>query len=323
MGEPLLEVKDLHVHFVVREGTVHAVNGISFSVEKGKVLAILGESGCGKTVTLRAIARLLPGRGARVSGDVSLNGRNLYELPEQDMQDIRGRLISMVFQEPMTALDPVYTVGGQIVEALLRHQGMSREAATRRALELLEVVQIPSPERRLKSYPHEMSGGMRQRAMIAMALACGPELLLADEPTTSLDVTVQAQVLYLLKDLQQQIGMALILVSHDLGVVAEVADDVVVMYAGRVVEHGPVREVFKNPTHPYTEGLIKSTVRRGGRGEKLVAILGQPPDLLGLPRGCSFAPRCPYVHDRCLEKFPPTYSVSRVHTARCYRLEEE
>ena len=323
MGEPLLEVKDLHVHFVVREGTVHAVNGISFSVEKGKVLAILGESGCGKTVTLRAIARLLPGRGARVSGDVSLNGRNLYELPEQDMQDIRGRLISMVFQEPMTALDPVYTVGGQIVEALLRHQGMSREAATRRALELLEVVQIPSPERRLKSYPHEMSGGMRQRAMIAMALACGPELLLADEPTTSLDVTVQAQVLYLLKDLQQQIGMALILVSHDLGVVAEVADDVVVMYAGRVVEHGPVREVFKNPTHPYTEGLIKSTVRRGVRGEKLVAILGQPPDLLGLPRGCSFAPRCPYVHDRCLEKFPPTYSVSRVHTARCYRLEEE
>ena len=323
MGEPLLEVKDLHVQFVVREGIVHAVNGISFSVEKGKVLAFLGESGCGKTVTLRAIARLLPGRGARVSGDVSLNGRNLYELPEQDMQDIRGRLISMVFQEPMTALDPVFTVGGQIVEALLRHQGMSREAATRRALELLEVVQIPSPERRLKSYPHEMSGGMRQRAMIAMALACGPELLLADEPTTSLDVTVQAQVLYLLKDLQQQIGMALILVSHDLGVVAEVADDVVVMYAGRVVEHGPVREVFKNPTHPYTEGLIKSTVRRGGRGEKLVAILGQPPDLLGLPRGCSFAPRCPYVHDRCLEKFPPTYSVSRVHTARCYRLEEE
>ena len=323
MGEPLLEVKDLHVQFVVREGIVHAVNGISFSVEKGKVLAFLGESGCGKTVTLRAIARLLPGRRARVSGDVSLNGRNLYELPEQDMQNIRGRLISMVFQEPMTALDPVYTVGGQIVEALLRHQGMSREAATRRALELLEVVQIPSPERRLKSYPHEMSGGMRQRAMIAMALACGPELLLADEPTTSLDVTVQAQVLYLLKDLQQQIGMALILVSHDLGVVAEVADDVVVMYAGRIVEHGPVREVFKNPTHPYTEGLIKSTVRRGGRGEKLVAILGQPPDLLGLPRGCSFAPRCPYVHDRCLEKFPPTYSVSRVHTARCYRLEEE
>jgi peptide/nickel transport system ATP-binding protein len=323
LGEPLLEVKDLHVQFVVREGIVHAVNGISFSVEKGKVLAFLGESGCGKTVTLRAIARLLPGRRARVSGDVSLNGRNLYELPEQDMQNIRGRLISMVFQEPMTALDPVYTVGGQIVEALLRHQGMSREAATRRALELLEVVQIPSPERRLKSYPHEMSGGMRQRAMIAMALACGPELLLADEPTTSLDVTVQAQVLYLLKDLQQQIGMALILVSHDLGVVAEVADDVVVMYAGRIVEHGPVREVFKNPTHPYTEGLIKSTVRRGGRGEKLVAILGQPPDLLGLPRGCSFAPRCPYVHDRCLEKFPPTYSVSRVHTARCYRLEEE
>jgi peptide/nickel transport system ATP-binding protein len=323
LGEPLLEVKDLHVQFVVREGIVHAVNGISFSVEKGKVLAFLGESGCGKTVTLRAIARLLPGRRARVSGDVSLNGRNLYELPEQDMQNIRGRLISMVFQEPMTALDPVYTVGGQIVEALLRHQGMSREAATRRALELLEVVQIPSPERRLKSYPHEMSGGMRQRAMIAMALACGPELLLADEPTTSLDVTVQAQVLYLLKDLQQQIGMALILVSHDLGVVAEVADDVVVMYAGRIVEHGPVREVFKNPTHPYTEGLIKSTVRRGGRGEKLVAIQGQPPDLLGLPRGCSFAPRCPYVHDRCLEKFPPTYSVSRVHTARCYRLEEE
>jgi len=315
---PLLEVKDLHVEFVTRDGIVKAVNGLSFGLEPGKVLTILGESGSGKSVTLRSLVRLLPSARTRMAGEVWLKGMNLYELPENEVQNLRGSLVAMIFQEPMTALDPVYTVGEQIVETLVRHQQMSREQAAQRALELFELVQIPSPARRLKSYPHEISGGMRQRAMIAIALACNPELLLADEPTTALDVTVQAQILYLLRELQARLGMAVIFVTHDLGVAAEIADEVAVMYAGRIVEYGPVRQVLKKPAHPYTQGLMNATVHRGLKGQKLIPIPGQPPDLTRLPPGCSFAPRCPSVHTRCLAEFPAEYRISPAQMARCF-----
>jgi peptide/nickel transport system ATP-binding protein len=318
---PLVEVNDLHVEFSTRDGIVKAVNGITFSLESGRVLTILGESGSGKSVTLRSLVRLLPKVRTRIAGEVWLKGMNLYQLSEPEVQDIRGGLVSMVFQEPMTALDPVYTVGEQIVETLVRHQQMSRQQAQHRALELLEIVQIPSPSSRLKSYPHEMSGGMRQRAMIAIALACNPELLLADEPTTALDVTVQAQILYLLRALQERMGMAVIFVTHDLGVAAEIADDVAVMYAGRIVEYGPVRQVLHAPAHPYTQGLMNATVHRGMKGRELIPIPGQPPDLTRLPAGCSFAPRCPAVHERCCAAFPAVYQVSPVHMARCVLLE--
>jgi peptide/nickel transport system ATP-binding protein len=318
---PLLEVKDLHVDFTTRDGIVKAVNGITFSLEEGKVLTILGESGSGKSVTLRSLVRLLPKVRTRLTGEVRIKGTNLYELPESDVQDIRGSLISMIFQEPMTALDPVYTVGEQIIETLVRHQQMSREQARQRALGLLELVQIPSPQRRLKSYPHEMSGGMRQRAMIAIALACNPELLLADEPTTALDVTVQAQILYLLRELRERMGMAVIFVTHDLGVAAEIADDVAVMYAGRIVEYGPVRQVLTEPAHPYTKGLMNATVHRGMKGQDLIPIPGQPPDLTRLPVGCSFAPRCAAVHAPCHTGFPNEYRLSPIHMARCFLLE--
>jgi peptide/nickel transport system ATP-binding protein len=318
---PLVEVNDLHVEFSTRDGIVKAVNGMTFSLEPARVLTILGESGSGKSVTLRALVRLLPKVRTRISGEVWLNGLNLYELPEHEVQDLRGGLVSMIFQEPMTALDPVYTVGEQIVETLVRHQQMSREQAQRRALELLELVQIPSAARRLKSYPHEMSGGMRQRAMIAISLACNPALLLADEPTTALDVTVQAQILYLLRELQARLGMAVIFVTHDLGVAAEIADEVAVMYAGRIVEYGPVRQVLKAPAHPYTQGLMNATVHRGLKGRNLIPIPGQPPDLTRLPAGCSFAPRCPSAQARCRAAFPPTYQLSPLHRARCFLLE--
>jgi peptide/nickel transport system ATP-binding protein len=318
---PLLDVKDLHVEFMTRDGVVKAVNGITFALERGKVLTILGESGSGKSVTLRSLVRLLPRVRTRLSGEVILKGMNLYELSEGEVQNLRGSLVAMIFQEPMTALDPVYTVGEQIVETLVRHQHMTRAQARRRALELFELVQIPSPERRLRSYPHEISGGMRQRAMIAIALACNPEVLLADEPTTALDVTVQAQILYLLRELQARLGMAVIFVTHDLGVAAEVADDVAVMYAGRIVEYGPVRQVLQQPAHPYTQGLMNATVHRGQKGHKLIPIPGQPPDLTRLPAGCSFAPRCPSVQARCIEAFPDERWLSAVHMARCVLLE--
>lgn len=318
---PLLEVNDLHVEFVTRDGVVKAVNGLSFALQPGKVLTILGESGSGKSVTLRSLVRLLPKVRTRTWGEVRLKGASLYELPEREVKNLRGSLVAMIFQEPMTALDPVYTVGEQIAETLIRHQHMTRQQAGRRALELFQLVQIPSPARRLKSYPHEISGGMRQRAMIAIALACNPELLLADEPSTSLDVTVQAQILHLLRELQARLGMAVIFVTHDIGVAAEIADEVAVMYAGRIVEYGPVRQVLKAPAHPYTQGLMNATVHRGRKGHTLIPIPGQPPDLTRLPPGCGFAPRCPSAHARCLAEFPGAYQISTVHSARCFLLE--
>jgi peptide/nickel transport system ATP-binding protein len=318
----LLEVRDLRVEFETREGLVRAVNGVSFAVEKGRVFAILGESGSGKSVTLRAIVRLHPSVRTRVGGQVVLNGRDVYALSETEVQEVRGGVVSMVFQEPMTALDPVYPIGEQIVETIVRHRRLGREAAGRRARELLELVQIPSPERCLRNYPHEISGGMRQRAMIAIALACDPELLLADEPTTALDVTVQAQILWLLRDLQRRLGMAMVFVTHDLGVAAEMADEAAVMYAGRIVEQASIGDLLQRPLHPYTEGLMGATVRRGQRGQALVPIPGAPPDLTRLPPGCSFAPRCPHAREACGEAFPGPHRVSPVHVARCILVPE-
>jgi peptide/nickel transport system ATP-binding protein len=289
----LTEVRDLRVRFVTREATVHAVNGVSFTVQPGEVLCILGESGSGKSVTLRALMRLLPPRSTQIEGEVRIDGRDVLAMRPQALRDLRGGSAAMIFQEPMTALDPVYTVGQQIGEAVRRHTGCGSHAARERALELLELVRIPSPERRLAAYPHELSGGLRQRAMIAMALSCNPRLLLADEPTTALDATVQVQVLILLRRLQRELGMGMIFVTHDLGVASEIADTIAVMYAGRIVESGPVAQILSAPEHPYTAGLLASTVHGQPRDRDIDAIPGSPPDLRRLPLGCSFAPRCP------------------------------
>jgi peptide/nickel transport system ATP-binding protein len=314
----LLTVRDLSVSFDTRDGAVRAVNDVSFSLEAGKVLALLGESGSGKSVTLRAILGLHHGANARVTGEVLVKGRDVNRLDERAREELRGGVVSLVFQEPMTALDPVYTIGEQIAETLVQHRDLDRAGVRRRARELLDLVQVPSPERCLGSYPHEMSGGMRQRAMIAIALACEPELLLADEPTTALDVTVQAQILWLLRDLQKRLDLAVIFVTHDLGVAAEIADDAAVMYAGRIVEQAPIRELFRRPAHPYTAGLMQATVRRGQKGHPLVPIAGAPPSLVALPSGCAFAPRCPAVHEVCTATAPLIHPVASGHTARCH-----
>jgi peptide/nickel transport system ATP-binding protein len=314
----LLTVRDLSVSFETRDGSVRAVNDVTFSLEAGRVLALLGESGSGKSVTLRAILGLHQGANSRVSGEVLVKGRDVNRLDERAREELRGGVVSLVFQEPMTALDPVYTIGAQIAETLVQHRDLDRAAARRRARELLDLVQVPSPERCLASYPHEISGGMRQRAMIAIALACEPELLLADEPTTALDVTVQAQILWLLRDLQKRLDLAVIFVTHDLGVAAEIADDAAVMYAGRIVEQAPIRELFRRPAHPYTAGLMQATVRRGQKGRPLVPIAGVPPNLAALPPGCAFAPRCPGVLAICTTTTPSFHPVAAGHTARCH-----
>src|SRR3954462_5647509 len=299
----LVEVSDLTVRFVTRETTVHAVNGVSFSVRPGEVLCILGESGSGKSVTLRALMRLLP-RQARIEGDVQIAGEDVLAMPSRQLRELRGGLVAMIFQEPMTALDPVYTVGQQIGETLRQHTGVSHAAARARALELLNLVHIPSAERRLDAYPHELSGGLRQRAMIAMALSCSPRLLLADEPTTALDATVQIQVLILLRRLQRELGMGMIFVTHDLGVAAEIADTIAVMYAGRIVESGPVADVLRAPAHPYTAGLLASTVHGQARDRDIEAIPGSPPDMRRLSSGCAFAPRCAKRMPECRDAVP-------------------
>ena len=319
---PLLSVSDLTVAFDTRDGVVRALNGVTFDLDKGRVLAVLGESGSGKSVTLRSILGLHPPARTTIGGEVLLKGRDVNRLGEVERQALRGRVVSMVFQEPMTALDPVYPIGRQIEEALVGQRGLSGDAARRRARELLDLVQVPAPERVLKSYPHELSGGMRQRAMIAIALACEPELLLADEPTTALDVTVQAQILWLLRDLQRRLGLAVVFVTHDLGVAAEIADDAAVMYAGRIVEQAPIGELFVRPAHPYTEGLMQATVRRGQKGIPLIPIPGAPPNLAALPPGCAFAPRCPVVRDECRAEFPDLHVVREGHLARCHLVPE-
>jgi peptide/nickel transport system ATP-binding protein len=313
---PLVEVNDLHVRFVSREATVHAVNGVSFSARRGEVLCILGESGSGKTVTLRTLLRLLP-RAARIEGQVLVDGRDVLAMRARELRDLRGGLAAMVFQEPMTALDPVYTVGQQIGETVRRHTGCDRRAARARALELLDLVRVPSAARRLDSYPHELSGGLRQRAMIAMALSCDPRLLLADEPTTALDATVQVQVLILLRRLQRELGMGMIFVTHDLGVAAEIADTIAVMYAGRIVEVGPVAEMLRSPLHPYTAGLLASTVHGQPRDRDIDAIPGSPPDMRQLSPGCSFAPRCSRRVAACHTMVPEPRFPSRGRMAAC------
>jgi peptide/nickel transport system ATP-binding protein len=316
--DPLAEVNDLRVRFVTREATVHAVNGVSFRVQPGEVLCILGESGSGKTVTLRALMRLLPPRRTRIEGIVRVEGHDILAMRSRALRDLRGGLVSMVFQEPMTALDPVYTIGQQIGETVRRHTGCDRRAARARALELLELVRIPSADRRLGAYPHELSGGLRQRAMIAMALSCKPRLLLADEPTTALDATVQVQVLVLLRRLQRELGMGMIFVTHDIGVAAEIADFIAVMYAGRIVESGPVARVLQAPAHPYTAGLLASTVHGQPRERDIDAIPGSPPDLRRLPPGCSFAPRCPRRTAECRRAVPEPRFPKPGHMAACF-----
>ncbi len=317
MAEPLVSVRDLTVRFTGGARPVHAVNGVSFDIAAGEVLGVLGESGSGKSVTLRALLRILPERRTRIAGDVRIAGKDVLALSGEALDQYRGGTTAMIFQEPMLAFDPVYTVGHQIAESIRRHARVGTAEARRRAIAMLEHVRIPSPARRYDAYPHEMSGGMRQRAMIALALACRPQLLLADEPTTALDATVQIQILLLLRELQKELGMAVIFVTHDVGVVAEIADRVAVMYAGRLVELGPVAEVVKRPRHPYTHGLLASTIHGSMRGRRIEAIPGAPPDLAALPAGCSFAPRCPHAGSACAAAVPAATPVGADHVARC------
>ncbi len=318
---PAVEVADLRVRFRQRERVVHAVNGIGFSLARGEVLGILGESGSGKSVTLRALMRLLPDN-CEIDGRIAIGGEDLNSASAARLEQIRGGQVAMIFQEPMTALDPVFTIGDQIAETIARHEGLSRRDARRRALELLEQVQIPSARRRLDSYPHEMSGGMRQRAMIAVALCCNPSVLLADEPTTALDVTVQIQILLLLRELQRERGMAVIFVTHDVGAAVEISDRLAVMYAGRFVETGTARDVIRRATHPYTRGLLAANLHGAEPGTRLTTIVGAPPDLAALPDGCSFAPRCTLAQPACRAALPPPLAFGGGHSAHCLRATE-
>jgi peptide/nickel transport system ATP-binding protein len=314
----LLEIKDLTTHFFTRSGVVKAVDKLSLSLRKGRVLGLVGESGCGKTVTALSVLNLVPYPGKIVSGRIYFEGRDLLALPTEEMRKIRGSKISMVFQEPMTALNPVFTVGNQIAEVLTTHLNMTKRLAMDSAVELLHSVGIPSPEKRVHEYPHQMSGGMRQRVMIAMAIACRPSLVLADEPTTALDVTIQAHILELLGRIQAEMGMAMILVTHDLGLIAERAQDVAVMYAGRIVEQSGTKELFSNPVHPYTRGLMASVPKAGEEGGKrLRTIAGTVPRLHDLPSGCKFAPRCDIKTTRC-ETEPELVEVRPGHLVRCW-----
>ena len=319
---PLLEVEDLKTHFFTRDGVVRAVDGVSFAIQPGETLALVGESGCGKSVTSLSTMRLIaspPGR--TVAGSIRFNGRDLLALSEREMRDVRGNEISMIFQEPMTSLNPVLTVGRQISEALVLHRGLAHAEAMARAVEMLRLVNIPEPARRASEYPHQMSGGMRQRVMIAMALACDPKLLIADEPTTALDVTIQAQILDLMRALKEKTGAAILLITHDLGVVAEMAQRVVVMYAGRKVEEAPVNDLFDRPRHPYTRGLMRSIPRLGGGqavGKRLAEIPGMVPSLREPIAGCAFAERCAHAVERCRVEAPPLEAKAQGHTVACW-----
>ncbi|MDP7667559.1 MAG: ABC transporter ATP-binding protein, partial [Rhodospirillales bacterium] len=321
MVPKLFEIENLRTQFVTAAGTVRAVDGISYDVEEGETVAIVGESGCGKTVSALSILRLIPSPPGRiVDGSIRFNGKDLLGLSEAEIRDVRGSEIAMIFQEPMTSLNPVLSIGLQLTETLVEHLGLSASAARARAIELLETVGISDPERRLTQYPHHFSGGMRQRVMIAMALSCEPKLIIADEPTTALDVTIQAQILELMKDLTRRFGVALIIITHNLGVVARYADRMNVMYAGKIIESGTARQIYHSPSHPYTLALLRSVPRMDQpRREKLDPIEGQPPDLSRLDDGCAFRPRCRYAVDRCASEIPPLEPLEDGHSSACWR----
>ncbi len=313
----LVEISDLHVRFV-GERTVHAINGVDLTLNAGETLGLLGESGSGKSVTLRALLRLLPKRRTVISGSIRVLDQDVLALDGEALSRFRGRTVSMIFQEPALALDPVYSIGSQIAETVMRHEGCSRAAADQRALEMLNVVRIPSAKSRLAAYPHELSGGMRQRAMIALALSCKPKILLADEPTTALDATVQIQILLLLRELQREFGMSVIFVTHDIGVAVEISDRLAVMYGGQIVEQGALRDIIRAPSHPYTRGLLGSNAHAAPKGQRLETIPGAPPVLDAVPRACPFAARCAVVEQRCNLQPPPVVEIADGRLTRCF-----
>lgn len=320
MEKELLKVENLKVHFFLDEGEVPAVDGLDFTLHENETLAIVGESGCGKSVTSLSILRIVPSPPGKVlDGRIVFRGRDLLQLSEKEMQSIRGNEISMIFQEPLTSLNPVFTIGHQIMESLRRHQGMTRAQAEARAVEMLRLVGIHSPDKLVRNYPHQLSGGMRQRAMIAMALACNPTILIADEPTTALDVTIQAQILRLLADIKRDLGTAIILITHDLGIVAQIAQRVMVMYAGQAVEYADVKAIFKDPLHPYTVGLLKSIPVIGDERDELYNIKGMIPSPKDYPAGCRFAPRCECAEGRCAQSPPPMFTLADGRKVRCWR----
>ena len=322
-GEPLLRLENLSTHYVSAQGTrvVRAVDDVSLSVDAGETLGIVGESGSGKSTLALTILRVLPPAARIVGGRMVFEGEDLVDKSDGEMRAIRGKRIAMILQDPMASLNPLFTIGNQVAEPIRVHEGAPRAIAWRRARELLKAVRIPSPETRVRQYPHEMSGGMRQRIVGAIGISCEPRLLIADEPTTSLDLTIQAQYLYLLRELQREHGLALIFITHNLGIVAKMCDQLAVMYAGRLVEAGPVSRIFNAPAHPYTEALLNSIPRMSNRHQRLTAIAGQPPDLAALPRGCAFAPRCPRVFARCRNEAPPAFNLGDGQTARCWLAE--
>jgi oligopeptide/dipeptide ABC transporter ATP-binding protein len=321
LGQLILEVKDLRTHFQTRWGTVKAVDGVSFDLHRGETLGIVGESGSGKSVTMLSLMQLIPiPPGKIVSGEILLDGENLLELTEDQMSKYRGSQIALIIQDPMTSLNPVFSIGNQVMETIKIHQDIPRKSVWEKALDVLRKVNIPAAETRMRDYPHQMSGGMRQRVVGAISISCQPSVLIADEPTTSLDVTIQAQYLKLLKELQRESNLGLIFITHDFGIVAKMCDKVAVMYAGKIVEQGSVRDIFNHPSHPYTEALLASVPKLEEDVDRLYSIEGQPPALHDLPPGCPFAPRCPYVMEQCREEYPSVFQLNEAHSAACWKL---
>lgn len=318
MNKTLLEVRDLKTYFYTGEGVVKAVDGVTFDIKEGEIFCLVGETGCGKSVTSLSIMRLVPKPGKIVGGKIFFKGKNLLELSEDEMRKIRGKEISMIFQNPMTSLNPVYTVGFQIAEPIMIHQKLKKREAWKKAIEMIAAVKIPDPEARAKSYPHQLSGGMRQRAMIAMMLSCNPSLLIADEPTTALDVTIQAQILELMKELREKFNTSILMITHDLGVVAEIADRVGVMYAGNIVELADVESIFENPKHPYTQGLLRTIPTKGKKKSELEIIPGNVPNLVNPPPGCRFHPRCKYAMEICKKEKPKMIEIEKGHFVACH-----
>lgn len=322
-SEVILEMKDLSISFYNKSGEIQAIRGISYTLHKGEVLGIVGESGSGKSVSSHGILQLNPETGKVKSGEILFHGKDILKMSKKELQELRGNKIAMIFQDPMTSLDPLFTVGHQLNESLKKHTSMDAAARQARMIELLKMVGINQPERRLKQYPYEFSGGMRQRVMIAMALACDPEILIADEPTTALDVTIQAQIVDLLKELKDKLGMAIIFITHDLGVVSDICDKIIVMYAGKIVEAGSSRQIFYESSHPYSEGLLASVPKLDDNNEKLRPIKGNPPDMSCLKPGCSFAPRCAQAMQICVKEEPPEYELDDTHSVSCWKVIKE